>query len=76
MTDGTNMYMCQANSTNFQTKTFVHTEQILWTTETNMCTCQTNSINGWNKKLYVPNKLYKLKEQIIEVEQILHRGDR
>jgi hypothetical protein len=24
---------------NFQTKTFVHTEQILWTTETNMCTC-------------------------------------
>jgi hypothetical protein len=51
------MYTCQTNSTNYQNKIFVRTQQIIWTAENNMYTCQTNSTN-------YPNKTYVRAEQI------------
>jgi hypothetical protein len=66
------MYTCQTNSTNYENKTFICTEQIIWTAKTNMYTCRKNFRNYQNKKLYVPNKLYELTKQILEEERIFY----
>jgi hypothetical protein len=66
------MYTRRTDSTNYQNKTFVRTEQIIWTATTTMYTCGTNLQSTKTKHLHIPNKLYELLEQIcIHVKWIL-----